>query len=132
MAYKLSADESWSLTSKCVREAFTSLRAQRIHGQDLISDCESKPEQFARAMWAVLLCHQLLDALFEADVLGHVMMSHVVHEHLLSNKVTAGDLHQVRVMAAGAQTGITNLGADVTRLLAHNKLPKSKKGNDKA
>lgn len=105
--------------SKCVHEAFTSLRAQHIHGQDLISDCESKPEQFAQAMWAVLLCHQLLDALFEVDVLGHVMMVHVVHEHLLSNKVTAVELENVRATAASAQTGVANLTNDVNRLLTN-------------
>lgn len=119
MAYKLTPAESWLLTSKCVREAFTSLQAQRTHGQDLISHCKSKPEPFACAMWTVLLCHQLLDALFEVDVLGHAMMAHVVHEHLLCNKAMATDLDKVKATAASTQTGVTNLTLDVNGLLAN-------------
>lgn len=120
--YKMDPTEAWLLTGKCVRETFVALRERRIHGQDLISDCESKQEQFVRAMWAVLLCHQTMQSIMNADFTGHIALAHVVHEHLLANKVTSSEITKLRTTAAANQTGLCNLSSEVDRLLAHSNL----------
>lgn len=64
-----------------------------------------------------LLTVHLLDAIIEAGVIGHVELAHMVHEHLLANKVTKLNLNKVKLSAAASQTGITNLSKEVQRLL---------------
>jgi hypothetical protein len=125
--YGLDETEAWTLTTKGLREVFVQLRGLRSVAQDMLNSCTGKPEQFALAMWACLQAHQLMNEYIACGFIGHHTLASIRAEHILTHRVSPGDLKVLADRIVTLQGSFVGLTGDVDALLAHTKVASKRK-----